>query len=83
MVRQCRTISKREIKLAKTLEVGQAKAPAVFELQVAAKAGQQLAAILGSGLALLFKLDNVVADIPVGGNQAGVNGFNRCAWSWA
>ena len=74
LVRQRRTYWVAEVELANPNEIASAEPLAVAEGEIAAKGGKKGGAVLGPDLAALLELHDVVADLPVGLGQLGVDG---------
>ncbi len=72
-MRQCLTILKTKIKLAHVKHIGSAETLAVQGAQVFGQAIQQAAAVVCLFFAALFKFDNMLADMPIGLHQQGVD----------
>ena len=74
-VRQRRTFWVSEVELANPDHIAAAKSFAMTEGQIVAEAGEEGLAVVGPGIATLLELDDVVADLPVGLGDLGIDGL--------
>ena len=76
-MRQRRTNRISEVELAKTRQIAATETLSVAYAQITAKAFKQALPVDRPGLAFLLKLDNVMADLPIGCRDVGVDGLSR------
>lgn len=74
-VRQRRTFWVSEVKLADSDHIAAAKTLSVALGEIAAQVFQQCFSVIGTNLPALFKLHDVMANLPVGGGDVSVDGL--------